>query len=77
MTEKYPSLGTVGRVIMVFGVSFQAVVMAIAGILAADFALRMRRQRGSVFRHLPKDLNIFLISLTVVFLLVLTRCIYR
>ncbi|KAI1035324.1 hypothetical protein LB504_005790 [Fusarium proliferatum] len=77
MTEKYPSLGTVGRVIMVFGVTFQAVVMAIAGILAADFAFRMRRERGSVFRHLDKDLNIFLISLTAVFFLVLTRCIYR
>ncbi|CVK85800.1 uncharacterized protein FPRN_06452 [Fusarium proliferatum] len=77
MTEKYPSLGTVGRVIMVFGVTFQAVVMAIAGILAADFAFRMRRERGSVFRHLDKDLNIFLISLTIVFFLVLTRCIYR
>ncbi|KAL7765802.1 hypothetical protein ACKLNR_003718 [Fusarium oxysporum f. sp. zingiberi] len=77
MTEKYPAVGTAGRAVMVFGVSFQAVVMAIAGILATDFALRMRRQRGSVFRNLPKDLNIFLISLTVVFLLILTRCIYR
>ncbi|KAF5626150.1 sphingoid long-chain base transporter RSB1 [Fusarium sp. NRRL 52700] len=77
MTEKNPSLATVGRVVMVFGVTFQAVIMAIAGILTADFVFRMHRERGSVFRHLPKGLNIFLISLTVVFLLVLTRCVYR
>ncbi|KAF4457887.1 Sphingoid long-chain base transporter RSB1 [Fusarium austroafricanum] len=77
MTEKYKAVGDAGRYIMVFGVTFQAVVMAVAGILAIDFALRMRRQQGNVFRHLSKDLNTFLVSLTIIFLVIFTRCIYR
>ncbi|KAM0552428.1 hypothetical protein ACHAPJ_007989 [Fusarium lateritium] len=78
MGDKNPGLASAGTGIMIAGVSFQAVVMAIAGILATDFALRMRRrQRGSVFRKLPKDFKIFLVSLTTAFLVILTRCIYR
>ncbi|WZH42071.1 RTA1 like protein-domain-containing protein [Fusarium acuminatum] len=77
MSEKNPSVAKAGIYVMVFGVTLQAVVMAVAGILAIDFALRMHRRQGSMFRHLPKDLNIFLISLSIAFFVIFTRCIYR
>ena len=40
MAEKNPNLGSAGKIIMVTGVTFQAVVMGVAGCLAMDFALR-------------------------------------
>ncbi|KAF4986785.1 hypothetical protein FDECE_15775 [Fusarium decemcellulare] len=73
-----PGLATAGNAIMIAGVTFQAVVMIIAGVLATDFGLRIRRRQGSyVFKRLPRDLKIFLVSMTAAFLLILTRCIYR
>ncbi|KAF2467758.1 RTA1-domain-containing protein [Lindgomyces ingoldianus] len=76
--EKNPSLGSVGNTIMIFGVSFQAVIMAIAGLLTADFTLRIGRRHGThVFADLPKDLRTFLLAMTAAFVLILARCIYR
>ncbi|KAM5350089.1 hypothetical protein ACJ41O_006594 [Fusarium nematophilum] len=73
-----PGLAAAGNAIMIAGVTFQAVVMIIAGILAADFAMRICRHHGAdVFKHLPRDINVFFLSMTVAFLLILTRCIYR
>ena len=78
MAEKNPSLGTVGYTIMVFGVSFQAGIMVIAMVLAADFALRVGRRHGAdVFSLLPRDLKIFLGAMTATFIFILTRCLYR
>lgn len=72
------NLANIGTIIMVFGVSFQAVIMGIAGALAADFALRIRRRHGTrMFRHLSKNLRLFLWSMTAAFFLILGRCIYR
>jgi hypothetical protein len=63
---------------MIAGVTFQAVVMIIAGVLTVDFGMRIRRRQGAhVFKHLPRDLKVFLLSMTAAFLLILTRCIYR
>ncbi|KFA55208.1 hypothetical protein S40293_09699 [Stachybotrys chartarum IBT 40293] len=71
-------LATAGNAIMVAGVAFQAIVMVIAGVLATDFTVRMRRrQSGPTFSRLPKDLKIFLCSMNAAFLLILARCIYR
>jgi hypothetical protein len=76
--EKNPSLGTAGTAIMITGVTFQAVVMGVAGVLAIDFAVRYRRMQGKgVFKALPRNITIFLVSMTVAFLLILARCIYR
>ncbi|KAB5572785.1 RTA1 like protein-domain-containing protein [Coniochaeta sp. 2T2.1] len=76
--EKNPSLGSAGNTIMIFGVSFQAAIMVVAGLLAADFALRIGRRHGArVFSLLPRDLKIFLLAMTAAFFLILTRCIYR
>lgn len=78
MAERTPSLGTVGNTIMVVGVSFQAVIMFVAGLLATDFALRLyRRQGADVYGKLPKDLKIFLLAMMTAFLLILARCFYR
>lgn len=78
MGDERNGLGTAGNIIMMAGVTFQAAVMAVAGGLAADFALRLRqRASASVFGELPRDLKIFLFSITVAFLLILVRCIYR
>lgn len=77
MAERNPSLGRVGNIIMVTGVTFQAVVMGIAGSLAVDFALRFKRHHGTGFCSLLKQMRIFLISLAGAFLLILARCIYR
>jgi hypothetical protein len=73
-----PSLATVGDIIMIVGVTFQAVIMLIAGVLATDFAMRIRRRQGEhVFRDLPRNLRTFLLSMVAAFVLILTRCIYR
>ena len=73
-----PSLGTAGNTIMVAGVSFQAVVMFVAGALATDFAMRLFRREGAiVYKTLPKDLKIFLWCMTAAFVLILARCFYR
>lgn len=78
MSERNPSLGSVGNTVMIFGVSFQAAIMAVAGLLAADFALRIARRHGAdVFGLLPGRLRVFLLAITAAFFLVLTRCIYR
>jgi len=76
--EKTPSLASAGNTIMIFGVSFQAVIMLIAGSLSMDFALRVRRRQGKhVSAALPRDLKIFLWAMVAVFFFILTRCIYR
>jgi hypothetical protein len=76
--DKNPSLASVGNAIMIFGVSFQAVIMVLAGILSADFAIRICKRHGTgVFTALQKNLKIFLLGMTAAFLLILTRCIYR
>lgn len=73
-----PALPTVGKAVMIFGVSFQALIMIIAGCLATDFALRLRRRRGSqVFARLQWRLKVFLLSMMAAFFFVLTRCLYR
>jgi hypothetical protein len=73
-----PNLGTIGNAIMIFGVSFQAVIMIIAGLLSLDFTLRIvKRHHGRVFTDLSRDLKIFLIAMTVAFFTILARCIYR
>jgi hypothetical protein len=73
-----PGLASLGNIIMIVGVAFQAVVMAVAGVLATDFAMRIRRRQGAyVFQNLPRNLKIFLLSMVAAFLLILTRCIYR
>ncbi|KAF1953069.1 RTA1-domain-containing protein [Byssothecium circinans] len=78
MGDTNPSLAKVGNGIMIFGVTFQAVTMGVAGILAIDFGLRIRRRQGAhVFEELPKNLKIFLLTMAAAFLLILTRCIYR
>ncbi|KAF2111484.1 RTA1 like protein-domain-containing protein [Lophiotrema nucula] len=78
MTDTNPSLGKAGNTIMVAGVSFQAAVMFLAGILATDFAIRLYRKQGvNAYRDLPKDLKIFLLSMMAAFLMILARCIYR
>ncbi|GAB1309933.1 Sphingoid long-chain base transporter RSB1 [Madurella fahalii] len=78
MSDRYPSLGSIGNTIMIFGVSFQAAIMVVAGILAADFTLRIGRRHGAdVFALLPRNLRIFLLAMTAAFFLILTRCIYR
>jgi hypothetical protein len=72
------NLASVGNNLMIVGVAFQALVMIIAGILAADFTMRICRQQGAhVFRDLPRDLKIFLSSMITAFTLILIRCIYR
>lgn len=76
--ERNPSLGTAGIIIMVTGVTFQAVVMGVAGCLATDFAIRFRRRQATgAFKSLPRNLQVFLLSMSAAFLLILTRCIYR
>ena len=76
--DSNPSLADVGNAIMIFGVSFQAAIMLVAGVLNADFAWRIVRRHGSrVFADLPRDLKIFLLAVMAAFLLILTRCIYR
>lgn len=76
--DRNPSLASVGNAIMIFGVSFQAVIMVLAGLLTADLALRIGRRHGArVFADLPRDLKIFLLAIMAAFLLILTRCIYR
>ena len=78
MAEQHPTLGTAGTIVMITGVTLQAVVMSIAGSLAADFGLRVRRREGpGAFRDLSRNLRIFLWSMTAAFLLILARCIYR
>ena len=78
MGDKHPSLASVGNAIMIFGVSFQAVIMILAGLLTTDFALRSGRRHGArVFADLPRDLKIFLLALLAAFFMILTRCIYR
>lgn len=79
MSERNPSLGSVGNTVMIIGVAFQAAVMVVAALLAADFALRIGRRHGGarVFALLPRDLRIFLLAMTAAFFLILTRCIYR
>ncbi|KAF1974298.1 RTA1-domain-containing protein [Bimuria novae-zelandiae CBS 107.79] len=78
MGDSNPSLGTAGNSIMVAGVSFQAAVMFIAGVLATDFAIRLYRRQGAVaYKALPKDLKIFLWCMMTAFLLILARCFYR
>lgn len=78
MADRTPSLGTVGIAIMITGVTLQAVVMGIAGVLAVDFAFRFRRRQGlSVFGSSSRNLRLFLSSVTVAFLMILARCIYR
>jgi hypothetical protein len=73
-----PGLATLGNTIMIVGVAFQAVVMMIAGVLATDFAMRVRRRQGThMFGNLPQKLRFFLESMTAAFLLILARCIYR
>ncbi|KAF2006638.1 hypothetical protein P154DRAFT_529667 [Amniculicola lignicola CBS 123094] len=52
--------------------------MVVAGLLAADFTLRIGRRHGAhVFSLLPRDVKTFLLAMTAAFFLVLTRCIYR
>ncbi|KAH7317599.1 RTA1 like protein-domain-containing protein [Rhexocercosporidium sp. MPI-PUGE-AT-0058] len=76
--DRNPSLASVGNTIMIFGVSFQAAIMVLAGLLTADFALRIGRRHGAhVFADLPRDLKFFLSAMTAAFFLILTRCIYR
>ncbi|KAK3368380.1 RTA1 like protein-domain-containing protein [Podospora didyma] len=78
MSERDPKFGSIGTAIMIFGVSFQAVVMAVAGLLVADFTLRVGRRHGAdVFALLQRRLRIFLLAMTAALLLILTRCIYR
>jgi uncharacterized membrane protein YkvI len=78
MAEKTPSLGTAGTALMITGVTLQAVVMAIAGALGVDFVLRTVRRRGvGVLSTLPRNLKIFLMSMTVTLVLIFARCIYR
>lgn len=78
MSEKNPSLASIGNTVMIFGVSFQAATMVVAGLLAADFILRIGRRHGAdVFGLLPRKLKIFLLAMTAAFFLILTRCIYR
>lgn len=78
MAEKHPTLGKVGNGIMIAGVAFQAVVMAVAGALAVDYVVRMRKRQGAgVFKALSKNLKIFLSCMTVAYVLILARCIYR
>lgn len=74
-----PGFSTAGNAIMISGVTFQAIVMIVAGILTTDFALRFRRRQGQMhaIRYLPQDLKIFFSSMLGAFLLILTRCIYR
>lgn len=76
--DRNPSLASVGNTIMIFGVSFQAAIMVLAGLLTADFALRIGRRHGAhAFADLPRYLKIFLSAMTAAFFLILTRCIYR
>ncbi|KAH7420188.1 RTA1 like protein-domain-containing protein [Cadophora sp. MPI-SDFR-AT-0126] len=76
--ENNASLASVGNAIMIFGVSFQAVIMILAGIATTDFALRIGRRHGAgVYADLPNDLKTFLLGMTAAFFLILTRCIYR
>ncbi|KAK5168329.1 uncharacterized protein LTR77_006898 [Saxophila tyrrhenica] len=76
--EVNPALATAGVALMITGVTLQAVVMGIAGVLAIDFALRYRRRQGrGAFRLLTGNLALFLLSMSLAFLLILARCIYR
>jgi hypothetical protein len=78
MSDKNPSLGSIGYTIMIFGVSFQAAIMVVAALLAADFTLRIGRRHGAhVFALLPRNLKIFLLAMTAAFFFILTRCLYR
>ncbi|MAD82233.1 MAG: hypothetical protein CL912_04660 [Deltaproteobacteria bacterium] len=76
--DRIPSLADIGNAIMIFGVSFQAVIMLVAAVLTVDFAWRIvRRHVSRVFADLPRDLKIFLLAMMAAFLLILTRCVYR
>jgi hypothetical protein len=74
----HASLANTGNTIMILGVTFQAVTMGVAGLLAVDFTLRLFRKKGTqMFQQLPQKLRIFLISMTAAFVMILIRCIYR
>lgn len=78
MGDARNGLGTTGNAIMMAGVTFQTVVMAVAGGLVGDFALRLcQRANGSMFGEPPRDLKIFLFSITLTFLLILVQCMDR
>jgi len=78
------SLSDTGNVIMIAGISFQAVTMGICGLLAFDFAHRLykhRAQREDSSRTVspkgPKAFAFYMGCTIAAFVAVLVRCIYR
>lgn len=77
---KHKNLADTGNSVMIGGIIFQVVTMAVAGLLAVDFAITYRKRaprqaargRSRVSRPL-----VFCVTSAVAYIAVLIRCIYR
>ena len=76
-----PSTTRLGNDIMIAGITFQAVTMAVAGTLAIVFAVRFGRSQSWLFvrpfSRLGRVRAFFLLCAVSAFVAVLVRCIYR
>ncbi|OAL53536.1 RTA1-domain-containing protein [Pyrenochaeta sp. DS3sAY3a] len=78
-----PSQAKTGNNIMIGGIAFQVVTMAMCGILAGDFAIKYHKSKtttGSKWVWNPRQMSrpvIFCATAAFAYTVVLIRCIYR
>ncbi|KAJ4250191.1 hypothetical protein NW762_012006 [Fusarium torreyae] len=68
----------IGNNVMIAGIAFQVITMALCGVLASAYAVRRRRHRNDpTVAVIPAKTKIFACVVAFAYLTILVRCIYR